>query len=75
MTEAEAKTKWCPLGLIRSASVNVDAAMGAAGINRDMQGQPIKKISCIGSDCMAWRELGRSVDGINNGYCGAFGKP
>ena len=43
MKESEAKTKWCPM-LIRGHSGN----LGSTGRVRD-------DLSCIGSECMAWR--------------------
>lgn len=76
MTEDEAKTKWCPFA--RYTSVR------GTGINRwidegdtNMSPDPAK---CIGSACMAWREVtsfraDRLTDEIVGGYCGLAGAP
>lgn len=56
MTEAEAKTKWCPFA--RSAP----PAFGAVAMPGSMAAQlggalPRENFQCVGSVCMAWRWL------------------
>lgn len=62
ITEAEAKTKWCPLSRELSSE-------GGASFNRNGHG----RIDCIGSACMAWRRV-ENIDHTDYGYCGAFGR-
>jgi hypothetical protein len=66
MTEAEAKTKWCPL-----ARVGWYSTHGVVAINRHPMDtyedgrQGVKEETrCIGSDCMMWR-----IEGVG-GSCG-----
>ena len=87
MTEAEAKTKWCPFS--RSAAPLGNKSMGAT-VNRfhDADGcgegavQPYAK--CFGSQCMAWRFEKKLPAGAaacvqrvqsEHGFCGLAGKP
>ena len=64
MTEAEAKTKWCPF--VRFSSFD-------ASINRRLSEPHIHQCTlCIASDCMAWRWEDRE-DGT--GYCGLIHAP
>ena len=74
MTEAEAKTKWCPLDRGSYSERHIGGTMP----------------HCIGSDCMAWRwdtdgwawvspgggphVFTMPSDGTARGFCGAFGK-
>lgn len=51
VTEAEAKTKWCPFA--RGSFVMVGNS--PASVNRNLSGEASSGASCIGSDCMAWR--------------------
>ena len=55
MTEAEAKTKWCP----HAVASHTDPR-GASGYARDELGLPADTFihACIGSRCMAWRWSG-----------------
>lgn len=88
LTEAEAKTKWCPHSRIVRREESVPGNGGndlVAGVNRDALGGrngPDFPYSCrcITSACMAWRwESYRGVRvGIGDerrGFCGAFGIP
>jgi hypothetical protein len=51
MTEAEAKTKWCP-----NARAAVYAGAAAATVNRYPDPRTIEDLCrCIGSRCMFWR--------------------
>jgi hypothetical protein len=73
LTEAEAKTKWCPFA--RVALFPRDQAFGPAW-NRlrtdDAQSTYPSEARCIASACMAWRWVGtkshKSANG--HGYCG-----
>lgn len=49
MTEDEAKKKWCPF--VRAQNFQPDGSQNPA-VNR-----PEGNFDCIGSSCMAWREL------------------
>lgn len=53
MTEAEARTKWCPM------------VRGERGYNRVKFGEPDPWGFCVGSRCMMWRWLpdGAAVNG------------
>ena len=74
MTEAEAKTKWCPM--VQYAAHNLPSNRDAC---YDMQGT-----HCIGSACMMWRTTlacdsqsdphDPEVNFIS-GYCGLAGHP
>lgn len=50
-TEAEAKTRWCPLS--RAIVWNDSETLLAAGANLKADGEPASM--CIASACMAWR--------------------
>lgn len=80
MTEDEAKTKWCPFARTSCASEPITgnhAANRYSSGQRDGQGAH----NCIGSACMAWRQIRRWSDpfmeqpGSHGGYCGLAGKP
>jgi hypothetical protein len=72
LTEAHAKTKWCPHA---RTYVSADILVSA---NRRGTG-PDPECLCLASACMAWRWEGyrkpvdRETEG--RGYCGAFGIP
>jgi hypothetical protein len=73
LTEAEAKTKWCPFGrFLAEVRVNrttvAAAAVNTAGAN-DIRGQATS--ICIGSHCMAWRwAMKRNPDWKQSGIGG-----
>ena len=77
MTEAEAKTKWCPF--VRATPVDNDEYPGG-WIQRP---DGLASLQCIGSDCMAWRwgekrwnrKAEASEPDPESGYCGLAGKP
>lgn len=51
VTEEQAKTKWCPFARVPFGNRTVNG-------NRGFDGHPDEsKALCIGSACMAWREL------------------
>lgn len=50
MTEAEAKTKWCP-----NVRIAVHAGHGGAACNRHPEGSVKEDTLCIASACMFWR--------------------
>ena len=82
MTEAEAKTKWCPMVRLE----NVTPAW-----HKKQASEPGLTASytplCLGSDCMMWRttyqqrldpafpELDSVAKLIEVGFCGLAGKP
>lgn len=82
MTEAEAKTKWCPL--VRQVAVTPgkreSAAIGNRFIDESLADggsfhNPIHS-RCIGSDCMMWRWRSKVHDANpSEGWCGAAGRP
>lgn len=55
ITEAEAKTKWCPMA---RAS---DWREPPLTINRNERGSPDADCLCIASACMAWRKGSKAV--------------
>lgn len=62
LTEEEAKDKWCPFSRVLSSDiVNGKAEIGPgdpSGFNRVRHGAgPVVGSLCIGSACMAWREV------------------
>ena len=85
LTEEEARTKWCPY--IR---IHEQPPLGIGGPNMYAYNRPhnMSSMTCIASECMAWRfsgflEKGEEcpVSGITvqehtpTGYCGLAGKP
>lgn len=52
MTEAEAKTRWCPFSLVRDAGT-------PAGVNR--MSSRDEETRCLGTGCACW--LGTASDG------------
>jgi hypothetical protein len=62
MTEDEAKQKTCHKTLAPVATADGSAPWHSPA-------------ACIGSACMAWRELFESTHGKKVGYCGLAGKP
>lgn len=78
MTEAEAKTKWCPF----SRCLTGDDTGGAVTVNRPFlpeifgDGSKLVGNNCIGSRCMAWRwhlDSGGWEREPPDGYCGLAG--
>lgn len=60
MSEAEAKTKWCPfaraLGTLTRPRDGVEAVIADGAQNRGYQmGGALPNCLCLGSGCMAWR--------------------
>ena len=71
MTEAEAKTKWCPMVRFNTLDINEsDSNRGVFVRSGNIQ-------CCIASDCMMWRSTGYTDHGMTgkSGYCGLAGKP
>lgn len=54
MTEAEAKTKWCPFARQLDWDDNQAGGMPISA-NRHFDGSPSMRCLCLGSACMAWR--------------------
>lgn len=63
MTEADAKTKWCPF--VRVQLLQPD------GFENQPVNRETRDINCIAAQCMAWRKA--MADG--SGFCGLAGKP
>ena len=68
MTEAEARTKWCPMVRIVAGPGQAGGPgypfAPAAGVNRDVNGVPLCR--CLASGCMMWRWV---IEG-QQGRCG-----
>lgn len=63
LTEAEAKTKWCPMVRLGYSEFS--------NWNRIYQGKKIESsTTCIASECMMWRLLDN-----HKGFCGLAGTP
>jgi len=74
LTEAEAKTRWCPFG--RVPADRNDVLSGS--VNRSPMWSSAS--NCIGSACMAFRWFHDEADKgkplpLTHGYCGLAGKP
>ena len=84
MTEDEAKTKWCPFANSRRIGITIPKEADRPevtlisyhhGDDNDLT------VSCIGSECMAWRKFtalqinARHDEDEWMGYCGLAGKP
>ena len=57
LTEAEAKTKWCPF--VRLGMMKVGATINRAFMTAE-QAETQANTTCIGSACMAWRQAHKS---------------
>lgn len=70
MTEAEARTKWCPFA---RAALEIEApgpsVPTALAVNRHRNGKARYSCRCLASDCMAWRFAAE----LGSGYCGLAG--
>lgn len=90
ITEADAKTKWCPF--VRSSVVGTNAENKLMVIsNRDAaqlvehSDKDVFTHNCIGSACMAWRWkhpgfdhniIGEPITPVEaEGFCGLAGRP
>ena len=74
MTEAEAKTKWCPMVRFvigpQSSTWQESALDNRSGMTGESR--------CLASGCMAWRTHPGASDyqrAEPTGYCGLAGKP
>jgi hypothetical protein len=73
-SEISARSKWCPM-------VRIEGGNRLYNTNTDGFENSSKMYHCIGSQCMAWRDLHLShmkgsVEGEQkHGYCGLSGKP
>ena len=81
MTEAEAKTKWCPFARVpdMAGTASLTATNRHAGKKIGRNGKPriLRSSSmCIANQCMAWR-WGKGINGepYTNGHCGLAGTP
>lgn len=71
MTEAEAKTRWCPFAAsraLRTRSDNeTDMVVNFCGPSPHKSVTPF----CLASDCMAWHwDVRSQVEKLSEGYCG-----
>jgi hypothetical protein len=85
MTEQEAKTKWCPFALSRVIPWVVEGGIKNKIFAGPTAPEPMPL--CVGSACMAWREIVKDREapspaplGVREkysagGYCGLAGKP
>lgn len=71
MTEAEAKTKWCPFA--RAISGDDEPAAVNRQSNIQSAGAPDRDCLCLASGCMAWRVSSPLTP--DDGYCGLAGQP
>ena len=56
ISEADAKTKWCPFS-------RVPFGNGTVSGNRGFDGHPSgEETLCVGADCMAWRWIGPELE-------------
>lgn len=75
ITEAEAKTKWCPFARVNDGtltSFNRFWRKFGEFYHREDQDHRDKMCRCITTGCMAWR---RSKVATAQGYCGLAGTP
>ena len=74
LTEAEAKMRRCPYSFAPPYSSNgAKVPILTTGSSEAVFSSPTH---CIASDCMAWRLAHKdAADGVERGYCGAFGSP
>lgn len=72
MTEAEAKTRWCPFS--RTAQHPRYAPEGTT-ITANRGPMISQDICCMGSECMAWRWASERKHGDKRlGFCGLAGQ-
>ena len=71
MTEDEAKSKWCPMVRIHEQPAEGKGPNMYAYNRPGIMGQ----MTCIASECMAWRWQKEYGDGKTEGYCGLAGTP
>ena len=74
MTEAEAKTKWCPFARVSTDSTDNNAANRYAPQDENDTANFLVESMCIGSACMAWR-MQRQNEDYGHGFCGLAGRP
>ena len=72
MTEAEAKTRWCPMVRVHVVGIGNWTNRGLF-----LDGKSTMPNRCIASDCMMWRfdGLRSSIAQQEHGYCGLAGMP
>lgn len=75
ITEAEAKTKWCPLARASSSRDETGASVNRGYGGTDKGTVPDIDCMCIASACMAWRPADIGSGLVGSGFCGAFGRP
>lgn len=72
LTEAEARTKWCPETRVAAMSDNgMGFCPNRSGPSFSLQGMD----RCQASDCMMWRWSPPFIGSPKIGYCGKGGVP
>lgn len=90
-SEADAKTKWCPMArqlgelIGRRDATRDDRTIAMGSQNRGYtMGLPLDNCLCLASDCMMWRWVqtnlpdgkgGTAPSHDTHGYCGLAGAP
>ena len=78
-TEAEAKTKWCPMARVNTLVTGVDyneTAVGGAACNRSPPNLMTELPNCLGSDCAVWNWIvAEDYQPERVGCCGLIYKP
>jgi hypothetical protein len=69
MTEAEAKTRWCPYSRVEIGDFGV--VVNRFPMDADVHQPTFNATLCLGSGCMMWRE---NIVNPSDGYCGMGGK-
>lgn len=75
LTEAEAKTKWCPFARITLQHDGTNVSWNRICTDDDKLSLT-EHVRCIASECMAWRWEGGNPPAPNHykhGYCGLAG--
>lgn len=75
MTEAEAKTKWCPHSRTAEVYEAVSSARQLVVVSNRDEHENLSGY-CVGSECMAWRwQHNNPTASTGHGYCGLAGRP
>jgi len=72
VSEEEAQRKWCPFARVSDGTQIADTQRST--FNRHFEGQGSGACYCIGSACMAWREVALAPDEAPKGFCRLIGE-